>query len=154
MPPTMPRSGPCDRWWWRARTGVGIELRKELVHRRSALTALGSNEHLGWAEIRHPFHPLRGQRFPVYKACCIGGVAALRLGGPEGGNFIVPREWTDWAAPSFRDSLGSAPRRLEANSLLELAALVELLRSEEHTSELQSRRDLVCRLLLEKKKKK
>src|SRR5690349_24239525 len=27
-------------------------------------------------------------------------------------------------------------------------------RSEEHTSELQSRRDLVCRLLLEKKKKK
>src|SRR5690349_24224598 len=38
------------------------------------------------------------------------------------------------------------------------AALVELTnagstRSEEHTSELQSRRDLVCRLLLEKKKK-
>src|SRR5438874_8329508 len=28
-----------------------------------------------------------------------------------------------------------------------------LRRSEEHTSELQSRRDLVCRLLLEKKKK-
>src|SRR5690349_23672859 len=28
-----------------------------------------------------------------------------------------------------------------------------LSRSEEHTSELQSRRDLVCRLLLEKKKK-
>src|SRR3989440_3544911 len=29
-----------------------------------------------------------------------------------------------------------------------------LARSEEHTSELQSRSDLVCRLLLEKKKKK
>src|SRR6266536_3895669 len=29
-----------------------------------------------------------------------------------------------------------------------------LMRSEEHTSELQSRVDLVCRLLLEKKKKK
>src|SRR5690349_24167682 len=28
-----------------------------------------------------------------------------------------------------------------------------VVRSEEHTSELQSRRDLVCRLLLEKKKK-
>src|SRR5438874_6507249 len=28
------------------------------------------------------------------------------------------------------------------------------MRSEEHTSELQSRRDLVCRLLLEKKKNK
>src|SRR2546428_5216841 len=30
----------------------------------------------------------------------------------------------------------------------------EFVRSEEHTSELQSRSDLVCRLLLEKKKKK
>src|SRR5699024_11637156 len=30
----------------------------------------------------------------------------------------------------------------------------DLIRSEEHTSELQSRFDLVCRLLLEKKKKK
>src|SRR2546421_8796624 len=29
-----------------------------------------------------------------------------------------------------------------------------IMRSEEHTSELQSRSDLVCRLLLEKKKKK
>src|SRR3712207_9211522 len=33
-----------------------------------------------------------------------------------------------------------------------LAALLPLLRSEEHTSELQSRQYLVCRLLLEKKK--
>src|SRR5204863_4554889 len=35
-----------------------------------------------------------------------------------------------------------------------LLSLVPVLKSEEHTSELQSRRDLVCRLLLEKKKKK
>src|SRR5690349_22563647 len=34
----------------------------------------------------------------------------------------------------------------------ELLLAVEEKRSEEHTSELQSRRDLVCRLLLEKKK--
>src|SRR5258707_9504987 len=33
-------------------------------------------------------------------------------------------------------------------------ARMALLRSEEHTSELQSRQYLVCRLLLEKKKKK
>src|SRR5690554_7773736 len=32
--------------------------------------------------------------------------------------------------------------------------LVDVLRSEEHTSELQSRPHLVCRLLLEKKKRK
>src|SRR5690349_21986940 len=34
-----------------------------------------------------------------------------------------------------------------------LGTMVFVSRSEEHTSELQSRRDLVCRLLLEKKKK-
>src|SRR2546421_5538461 len=32
-------------------------------------------------------------------------------------------------------------------------AMILVVRSEEHTSELQSRSDLVCRLLLEKKKK-
>src|SRR5207249_5868845 len=35
-----------------------------------------------------------------------------------------------------------------------LAEQAQRVRSEEHTSELQSRFDLVCRLLLEKKKKK
>src|SRR5437667_11094487 len=34
-----------------------------------------------------------------------------------------------------------------------MARLPELMRSEEHTSELQSHHDLVCRLLLEKKNK-
>src|SRR2546430_11811335 len=34
------------------------------------------------------------------------------------------------------------------------ATLLSILRSEEHTSELQSQSNLVCRLLLEKKKKK
>src|SRR5206468_7128954 len=43
-----------------------------------------------------------------------------------------------WAAPNFREA-----RR----EILDC-----LSRSEEHTSELQSRSDLVCRLLLEKKK--
>src|SRR3712207_9430909 len=40
---------------------------------------------------------------------------------------------------------------LRAERLVQLAGLVHL-RSEEHTSELQSRQYLVCRLLLEKKK--
>src|SRR5690349_24080264 len=35
----------------------------------------------------------------------------------------------------------------------QVATAAALVRSEEHTSELHSRRDLVCRLLLEKKKK-
>src|SRR2546421_1200269 len=37
---------------------------------------------------------------------------------------------------------------------VQISYAVFCLRSEEHTSELQSRSDLVCRLLLEKKKKK
>src|SRR2546422_4941084 len=41
----------------------------------------------------------------------------------------------------------------EAREVLELISL-PVLRSEEHTSELQSRLHLVCRLLLEKKKNK
>src|SRR5688572_32373386 len=38
-------------------------------------------------------------------------------------------------------------------SVQDLAALLEEARSEEHTSELQSQSNLVCRLLLEKKNK-
>src|SRR5438105_9214403 len=38
-------------------------------------------------------------------------------------------------------------------SLLDMVLIMTVNRSEEHTSELQSRVDLVCRLLLEKKKK-
>src|SRR5438874_5574989 len=38
-----------------------------------------------------------------------------------------------------------------AESVIPPDSKITILRSEEHTSELQSRRDLVCRLLLEKK---
>src|SRR5947209_19621285 len=44
--------------------------------------------------------------------------------------------------------------RLVIHRGLTLAIAVLVSRSEEHTSELQSRQYLVCRLLLEKKKKK
>src|SRR3712207_8721656 len=43
-----------------------------------------------------------------------------------------------------------SPRRAEATVVLTMRALA-VTRSEEHTSELQSRQYLVCRLLLEKK---
>src|SRR5438034_6034864 len=57
--------------------------------------------------------------------------------------FITYSTWHRWKLPEIaRDlALGSC---LRANGR----------RSEEHTSELQSHSDLVCRLLLEKKKKK
>src|SRR5690349_22382631 len=50
--------------------------------------------------------------------------------------------------------LAAMSRRLRATCpSSRLAPMDDAARSEEHTSELQSRRDLVCRLLLEKKKK-
>src|SRR5687768_18116690 len=63
------------------------------------------------------------------------------------------------AKPGRRTSILLAPRRREARrtllaNRLEPLAYVLVHRSEEHTSELQSRLHLVCRLLLEKKKKK
>src|SRR5207302_10749886 len=46
------------------------------------------------------------------------------------------------------------PTQSTLGSTVTSSARTENLRSEEHTSELQSRENLVCRLLLEKKKKK
>jgi hypothetical protein len=82
---------------------------------------------LGWAEIRHPFHPLRGQRFQVLKTRHIGGVDTLILRELTRGSFSVAREWTDRADPSPYDALGLPPRRLDADSLLDLAVLLEQL---------------------------
>src|SRR2546422_4301085 len=47
-----------------------------------------------------------------------------------------------------------SPRRKGGNPQRATSASANQKRSEEHTSELQSRLHLVCRLLLEKKKKK
>src|SRR5438874_8935939 len=57
----------------------------------------------------------------------------------------VWQPWEGWDMPWITRGL----RRRVALGPALIAA-----RSEEHTSELQSRRDLVCRLLLEKKKKR
>src|SRR2546421_7362525 len=58
------------------------------------------------------------------------------------------------SSPRVRSGpVGGHHRRARVHSRLRDVASVQG-RSEEHTSELQSRSDLVCRLLLEKKKKK
>src|SRR2546421_1824726 len=51
-------------------------------------------------------------------------------------------------------SLFLAPYLMKASCTCAASSRVGSRRSEEHTSELQSRSDLVCRLLLEKKKTK
>ncbi|HXJ95558.1 MAG TPA: DUF5372 family protein, partial [Terriglobia bacterium] len=45
--------------------------------RRLEQTALVPHSPLGWAEISHPFHPLRGQRFEVLKKRRVAGVDTL-----------------------------------------------------------------------------
>ncbi|MBK5291394.1 MAG: hypothetical protein JJE04_06950 [Acidobacteriia bacterium] len=86
---------------------------------------------MGWAEIRHPFHPLRGQRFQVLKVRRIAGIDTLLLRELDRGSFSIAREWTDWADPSPYGSLGLSPRRLDADSLFELASLLERLTNPE-----------------------
>jgi len=94
---------------------------------RSARTALEPSSPLGWAEIRHPFHPLRGQRFEVLKKRRVAGIDTLILHEVERGSFSVAREWTDWADPPLSESFGIPRRKLDAQSLLELATLLEVL---------------------------
>src|SRR5438874_8843170 len=59
------------------------------------------------------------------------------------GSRVGPGEHARRRATALVDAEHAVPERRERDH-----------RSEEHTSELQSRRDLVCRLLLEKKKTK
>src|SRR5205814_4784140 len=71
--------------------------------------------------------------FPTRRSSDLGPSPAPRAAGP----------WTTRQSPCLRASQGRTLRHLFGRAKR---------RSEEHTSELQSLRHLVCRLLLEKKK--
>src|SRR5436190_15640752 len=58
-----------------------------------------------------------------------------------------------FSVAAFLGTRDSAVRQKTANDLTAEQKARKKRRSEEHTSELQSHSDLVCRLLLEKKKK-
>src|SRR5690606_41576728 len=79
----------------------------------------------------------RSQVAPVHPGRGAGRIPHRLL--PSGGVRPIAR-WAAWSDP--RDCAGRTSRRDDACPR----------RSEEHTSELQSRENLVCRLLLEKKK--
>src|SRR3712207_8607617 len=65
---------------------------------------------------------------------------------PRALNFVDPFElWQEIAVEGFI-------RKLATIYVGDRSTLSDVARSEEHTSELQSRQYLVCRLLLEKKK--
>ncbi|WP_341314748.1 DUF5372 family protein [Paraburkholderia sp. IMGN_8] len=93
---------------------------------RSIRTAQSPNEASGWVEIRHPFHPLRGQRFRVLKQRRVGGIDTLILREASRGSFAVPVQWTDRATPEAYERLGT-PRRLNLDTLCDLIELIELL---------------------------
>src|SRR2546422_5387425 len=84
------------------------------------------------------------------KVPAAGWIGAIAGNAPDWSELLVsPGAWG--GAP------GSAPAYLVYHRGIThsfVGAVIEIVRSEEHTSELQSRLHLVCRLLLEKKKKK
>src|SRR5690349_17599552 len=82
-----------------------------------------------------------------------GGIAQL-VGAMEELNAILLNALLapHGSMPMQRDHFWDLPLYFDAG--ITPIAISVPPRSEEHTSELQSRRDLVCRLLLEKKKKK
>src|SRR2546421_9529196 len=91
--------------------------------------------------------PPRSTLFPYRRSSDLAAVnlePALRAGEPLGGHLLS----------GHVDGVGEILNRdADARSLrLTIGAPAPLERSEEHTSELQSRSDLVCRLLLGKKK--
>src|SRR2546430_8737815 len=61
--------------------------------------------------------------------------------------FLIP-----WGTIYFGGATGSTGGPSMGFLLVEMLVFMFILRSEEHTSELQSQSNLVCRLLLEKKK--
>src|SRR5712675_2482791 len=70
----------------------------------------------------------------------------------DGGEILVGSDLVAGAPQLAHDRFRHLHRDAERPGLRERQP--DILRSEEHTSELQSRLHLVCRLLLEKKKKK
>src|SRR5699024_12530412 len=57
-----------------------------------------------------------------------------------------------WSSALFPEAIPACSRLFRPKGACERSRPSAIYRSEEHTSELQSRFDLVCRLLLEKKK--
>jgi hypothetical protein len=82
---------------------------------------------LGSAEVIHPFHPLRGQRFVVLKVRTVSGVETLSLRHADLGSFALPREWTDWGPPNFQARAGEERLLIDAVGLVRLTELIASL---------------------------
>src|SRR5690606_41798613 len=102
--------------------------------------------------------PVGQPHFAARQRLASGGGRVGNVGGSDGTEklALVARLGADRELEALELGLaGLGARQRVAGNLFQVgAALLELLhvRSEEHTSELQSRENIVCRLLLEKKK--
>ena len=79
---------------------------------------------MGSAEILHPFHPRKGQRFAVLKVRRVAGIDTLILRDADLGSFAVPQDWTDQARAAAWMRL-SSPTKLDIGSLCDLVELLE-----------------------------
>src|SRR5437667_3565519 len=94
---------------------------------------------------------------PPFRLTTLGGLALAGDAGPLAGAAAQRRSLALLALLALGRNKGVSRDKLVVYLWPESGeerAHHELVRSEEHTSELQSHHDLVCRLLLEKKKKK
>src|SRR5690606_41745818 len=82
---------------------------------------------------------------PILGLSAEDGIGDLGLSYPN--NETIALRFSGQTAP-----LDDIRVRQAINYAIDREGIVSSLRSEEHTSELQSRENLVCRLLLEKKK--
>ena len=95
-------------------------------NRQPQLTAHDSSAPSGSTEIIHPYHPLRGKRFPILKSRCVRGVECLVLKGSEAGTFAVPRDWTDRACPDAYSDANVAHDFLRLETLLEVVEILKV----------------------------
>src|SRR5438045_8350843 len=96
--------------------------------------------------------PLRSPPFPYTTLFRSGCSESIESGAPP-----APRNLTNATRAPSGDQRGMTSRFVDGasqriGSASDVKMPMKLWRSEEHTSELQSLRHLVCRLLLEKKK--
>src|SRR5439155_6724011 len=85
-------------------------------------------------------------RIALSEGSLTGPAGAGGMSAKTSGN---PKRLKNWRTSASRDG-----GRGRTSSIFRMMAEPRISRSEEHTSELQSRGHLVCRLLLEKKKNK
>src|SRR5579859_264184 len=110
------------------------KLKQLLGYARTGGLIVNENINDGWLEL------LNGRRIYVKGADNPDSLRGLGL------SFVVLDEYADMKSFVWDEILSDALGDVEGEALF--------IRSEEHTSELQSQSNLVCRLLLEKKKKK